>query len=561
VVKDVFVQLPKIYENELYYSIVSRYHQQSLNFNSTESLKEFGLLKTTPLLPNNLNFFLKEVFVYSPPSMDSFLKSHTLYFYYCNFVTHKEKEELFDFFVGKKKRVTIKMHERFWALHSTRYIRYCTQCSIENNLDGEDYWNLKHQIPSIFICPVHHIPLNNSNVQISERALKINQSTDSLGNIEPLMLKKKTIFHLKNLNNESLKLYKRDYKLYQLLKPKLYFVLISKGFGKDSGEINILKLESVFINYFGIELLNFVGFNHEIFKEIEINPFLFHIELKPIEALLLILFLSGSIEHFLQLDYSFQFNHENPLRCKNPYCSTSNQTDIQIVNLKILKGKVLVSYECPDCNFLFDSYFESKQWNPLLIKIKDCYALNSKINSCVYIEKMDIENLSNKFNISSIYIEKSLLMKTDYSSVSDSILSKKRKEWKDLTSSNPEKSIIDLKNINFPLYSFLYRNDKEWFEHEIYKVKKTSKKDQIGTLEKRDKKILFYLKDKVREQILCCNFLAFPWIYREVELLDIHYELSFLKLTSKYIEMHRQFYLRIHSNSVDKQNFHSEIKI
>jgi hypothetical protein len=105
-----FVQLPRIYEDELFFSIASRYHYCSLNISLKKTLMDLGISKATPLIPCNLRSFLREINTYNPPKYEDFLRSHTLYFFYSNFISEKEKIELCDLLEGNKTRVNKKLN-------------------------------------------------------------------------------------------------------------------------------------------------------------------------------------------------------------------------------------------------------------------------------------------------------------------------------------------------------------------------------------------------------------------------------------------------------------------
>lgn len=130
--------------------------------------------------------------------------------------------------------------------------------------------------------------------------------------------------------------------------------------------------------------------------------------------------------------------------------------------------------------------------------------------------------------------------------VADEIKREKRMKWLETVNSNLELSPIELKHLYFNLYSFLYCYDLEWLNQQICKLNKVTPCDNYNSkvFIKRDRKVLLYLKDIVKESILWGSTDVFPCIDREIEILDLHDELPYLKQTFNYIEKHRQFYSR-----------------
>ncbi|WNF23166.1 TnsD family Tn7-like transposition protein [Mesobacillus jeotgali] len=472
------------------------------------------------------------------------MRAHTLYFFYSNFILDEEKVELNNLLEGNRAKVNRNLNEKIWSKHPVKRLRYCPECLIENTSKfGEDYWHLSHQIPTVFMCPQHQTLLNESSISISESDLQVNKLKGNFQEESNPRLQKKTIFHLKNLTDASLFLNESDWNLKYNINFKLYFLLINKGYVTTAGEINILKLEKAIINHYGIEFLKLVGFNLFIIKKMQINPLLFHMELNPIETLSLILFLSGSLERFIAYQYRFPSSNESPFECTNPHCNETQSFTFNR-NSRIINGKIQTYYECKKCNFLYCTFFETIKWRRLETRILESKALTVILSRYNYNNDSNLELVANKLNFfSSLNLERYLLNKK-ITPVSDEIKKERRMEWLEIVNLNLGLSPIELKHLYFSLYSFLYCYDLEWLNQQICKLNKVTPCDNYTSkvLIKRDRKVLLYLKDIVKKGILWGSTDVFLWINREIEILDLHDELPYLKKTFNYIEKHRQFY-------------------
>ena len=166
---------PTPYPDELFYSILTRYHIRSGNKSFNQSLLE--VLGHSPQqlcnleLPNNLEFLVKHLPVASKYSIESLIYNHTLYSFYKIFLTLPEAfllKELMRKKTGKpifqvaRMAVSDKRENR-------QALRFCHQCFEEDfQKYGEVYWHRTHQTPGICICLTHRTILQGSLVLLQE---------------------------------------------------------------------------------------------------------------------------------------------------------------------------------------------------------------------------------------------------------------------------------------------------------------------------------------------------------------------------------------------------------
>lgn len=166
---------PKIYEDELLYSVFSRFHIHTgyLFFECTKNAL-FENKETTPIIEfiNKLNPDVVECLTKNMTMKEVILK-HTMFPFYARFFNTKKKEEALTSLVKMESDFGRKISKKF----SKRYLKYCPLCAKEDRENkGEAIWYRKHQIVGVTVCPVHRCRLINSNVLIT-RDIRIPYTT------------------------------------------------------------------------------------------------------------------------------------------------------------------------------------------------------------------------------------------------------------------------------------------------------------------------------------------------------------------------------------------------
>ena len=162
---------PKVYDDELVYSLVSRYHAYSGNITTRATNEElYGVrsYRCSAIIPADL----KKLSTVTEPfgiSFDDLLYGSTLYPYYGLFAQEDTRKRQYE-----QMRTG---EQRYWASflgiprysHYPRYLRYCPVCrECEIQRFGECYWHRTHQIPAVSLCQDHLVPLRDSAVETRE---------------------------------------------------------------------------------------------------------------------------------------------------------------------------------------------------------------------------------------------------------------------------------------------------------------------------------------------------------------------------------------------------------
>lgn len=304
---------PTVYENELLYSCISRYRRMTgivnkkalMNdlYNQNVSLSSIYFPVHCQQIINNLPFNTKV-------NVDKLIKENTLF-------------GVFSSFLSEEKALTIyegmKCSERFNAysklgligtkIEMQNNLLYCPKCLEEDMKKyGESYWRVLHQVPGVFYCNKHKIPLMKSNIC----------STDSRINyicVEDIDFSKSVLVILDNkfidLNLKYVEMV--EYLLNNDVPRKeegfINKVYIDKlrerGLTSKNGSLHIKEFEDEFINFYSKNYLKLLQSDININNETNwLRKFIRSKDNKKhiLRHLLIIQFLNLEISEFFKID-------------------------------------------------------------------------------------------------------------------------------------------------------------------------------------------------------------------------------------------------------------------
>jgi transposase-like protein len=161
---------PDPYEDELLFSVCSRYHQQAGYFSPSSSSRDlFGRkrVRMAPDLPCDLNVLIERLPIGHGYDIDRMIDQHTLLPFYSPFVPHQRAlKTRKDMAEGRHHwlhlRLGVNTSKSKWE-----FLRYCASCvAADRQRYGETYWHRLHQVPGVEVCPVHTARLRNSAVPL-----------------------------------------------------------------------------------------------------------------------------------------------------------------------------------------------------------------------------------------------------------------------------------------------------------------------------------------------------------------------------------------------------------
>lgn len=261
---------PTPYEDELFYSVIARYHIHSGNLNFVDTIRDlYGKtqLKAIPDLSICLNSVCKNLEIFNYLSQDELLEKHTMYFYYTNFTSLEIKEQT-------KKIIFYENNLRAYRIlgilgnkiKEHKFFRFCNKCLEEDfQKYGENYWHLTHQLPSVIYCHKHPDEiLLDSEIwyRKGSRTEFKSASFIEIGfqNSSELKFIEKNKDILKRITKESVKLATKRYNWDLENIHEVYRVMLnSKGYLNAKGTVNQTKLGGDLLKYFGEELLEYLN--------------------------------------------------------------------------------------------------------------------------------------------------------------------------------------------------------------------------------------------------------------------------------------------------------------
>lgn len=159
---------PEIYEDELIYSVLSRYyaHEGYLVYRDAAA-SIFQNKYTNPSIEfiNKLTPDFEKALCNQKP-MQELIEKHTMFPMYMRFYPKDRREHDFKVLVELESNKNI--FPRIAYKGRKRYLRFCPLCAKEDKERlGETYWHRSHQLWGIDICFIHHCELMDSNVLCS----------------------------------------------------------------------------------------------------------------------------------------------------------------------------------------------------------------------------------------------------------------------------------------------------------------------------------------------------------------------------------------------------------
>lgn len=300
---------PTPYPDELLYSVFARYHIRSGNTTCISTLNEiFGKYCSSKSvdLPHDMDILVSNMPSNSQYTVEDLVLNHTMFPFYSAFMEEEKTDRILALMKnGQNTRIHLISGAASRTFKTSNCLRFCPACFRENIAEyGEAYWHRIHQISCLFVCPVHAIPLLDSNIFLSTPYSKYYAADeDSCKLYSPGQYNDDIINKLLNLALDTLWLMRNRHNLpdKQNIQKKYISLLFKRGLCSAAGRIFQKKLFEQFLEYYGAAFLTFI--HEREFSEQsnwlkgitwdQMEP------VHPIAHLLFIRFLSGSIQDFV----------------------------------------------------------------------------------------------------------------------------------------------------------------------------------------------------------------------------------------------------------------------
>lgn len=561
---------PIIYEDELLYSCISRYHIRSGNLTYRETLQDiFGDKNISPgiYMQSNIKHFIDNLPLRCIYSEKDLVYNNTLYLYYTAFM-----DELFSNKVYNSMVYTDNSHvyaECGIAARGTmshEYLKFCPMCLNEDiNNYGEAYWHKTHQVPDYLICTKHKVLLQESTVEIS----RYNKYELIEANLENCIIKENNI----NYTSKTMEaLYRLSINIEIILKNNLdkkdniWFKENYKNYLKVlnysslKGVIDQSKSSEDFQKYYGKEFLDILGLNIDNNKRNWLKKLLSYTEHSnsTIKHLLLIDFLGINLNDLFNRIYLYEPFGKGLWPCLNKEEEHYCQNVIEDLDVGYdYKTKCIVGIFSCRCGFKYKIRYQKhltgnkdsqKKLYDLIIKkdfdniIKSLHKEISIYDEC--LGKVDL-----------ILYEKSASIehRKKLDELKEETRKKHRKIWINQMKKYPNKNKSELVKKCVSTGSWLYKFDKEWLRNNSPDRKKSidysknkidwnKKDDEI--LKKAEKLVKnLYEEDKDLKRVTKSKVLKICGI-KDLSLKNLNKMPKTKKFLDDNIETYQDFRIR-----------------
>ncbi|MBZ1329747.1 hypothetical protein FDG42_08830 [Clostridium botulinum] len=558
---------PKVYEDELFYSIVSRYHFYIGNVNSKATLLDiYGDINkiATIEFPSDIKSLINKLPEDLGLNEESIILNNTAFPYYYPFLPKKRamkiKKELIN---GNGKGIKAQIGFIAGSICKKDGIMYCYQCALkEINEHGEAYFHRAHQLQGVYVCEKHKCYLQKYTksfysklnfMRLDIEGLKPINKIENKNELKQLI---KIVKEVKYLLQNNLNKFNQDeiHNMYMTL-------LKNKGYTTIKNHIRQRKLYEDFKSCYSNKLLDKLESNINWNNQ---SNWLALITRKPktvihpIRHILFIMFLCGSVKQF--------FNNRNKVeeKCKFPCLNPVSSHYREFVVTKVIisadyKTRDLIgTFEC-DCGFKYSRRMDADEFrigrikefgavweevlrNKLLSNISSKHSIR-KIANIMRCDCKTVVRYAEKLGLGYLLNSSIRFNNVKHSSNKYNIIDLEQIYKKDILKEireNPQLSRNQLRVKLKKQYIYLYRHDKEW----LYKSLPPRKKI-IGTNNRsknwivKDDEILKKLK-KEYENIISTNSrprITISLLGRKIgKLADIQKNIDKLPNTRDYLQ-------------------------
>lgn len=328
---------PVPYSDETFDSICYRYAKR-MHYSHKNALGEdlFGnrILSVAVDVPRHLTYLIEHL----PPgceiTADKIIEGHTFLPYYRPFLKRAVYAQLITQIMSKDVTTfnVLGALSRF-RKHVPRYLRYCPECvTLDRQHYGETYWHRQHQLPGVYVCPMHFVWLEDSQVYAkhgsfaqgpitAEEAIAVARNKPRpIGESQIAKLLLRLSWSSNWLLTQSL-----DDDAETLFQ-KYYYVLRAKGYIHGSTTIFYRdKFKANFLSMYPPDFLTTIGFgsiahNPEYWSKQLTRKGYRDGHLSVLGHILFIQFLCQTLDEFFALPKEWQPFGNGPWPCMNPVC-------------------------------------------------------------------------------------------------------------------------------------------------------------------------------------------------------------------------------------------------
>ena len=438
---------------------------------------------------------------------------------------------------------------RLWPKH----LRHCPECVCEDiGIYGETYWHRVHQLPAMLYCTKHRMRLYESDVEVIGTHMGFYPAS-----VEPLseylvtgdddfIAPHKEKFIRIGLESEWLLHNGANIDWTFDLHAKYKQLFRDKGIATVQGVSDYDLVAKAFEMHWGQDFLDCIRLeladNREWIRQIYEAGM---ISFKPIYHILLMCFLCGSVEAFLDYVPQESIFGNSPWACVNKLCRHYEVDGVETVEIRYLNGIATGFFKCNTCGMVYKQRYWRKQLSKLYIVEYGELWINKMIQ-CLRDEKLDIPTTAGVLKCKPHVVN--WQMRKLGINGNPEYLKKARKHDKKmkaeayykaqvltLCEQYDEVTSIILRRYALGAYKYLYKFDLDWLhEHMTLEANSKSQRDEdIEMLRRVQNAMTTICSNEMPKRQITPGFIAVTARYEEPAL---HYLADKRPLTKAYIE-------------------------
>lgn len=335
---------PHPYPDELFYSILARYHSRVGNrCHRTTLLELFGSrnVMVSADLPGHISLLVERLPQAMKYSAKELVYDHTLYPFYSPFLPQNRAEKVIQCMYSNGGR---SIHYTTGLMSSriplAPFLRFCPECIwADRHNFGEAYWHRSHQIPLLPICWFHEIMLVDTTASAfgskTDGFIHLDQY-EALGNLNGNDIASDIVDSLKKLAADGAWLlkYPQQPKHLQYYRDRYLKELDRRGLVSRNGKhVDQEALQDIFHQMYPQRLLQFLGIpiddkdDHNWLRDMVRK---YRKAVHPLLHLLVIRLLWGSLEEFSYVGSRKSSSPQNP----ESFCRSTKPNLIETPQLK-----------------------------------------------------------------------------------------------------------------------------------------------------------------------------------------------------------------------------------
>ena len=354
---------PTPYPDEILYSVLSRYHSWCGNPKARQTnISLWGNAYGKKLyLPDGIENIAAQIPKSTNLSTECFVKENTIFPILKPFLTQGKCGELQNAMMfGDLGIYNLISFSKVFAMRHRR-LRYCAGCARnDTEMYGEPYWHRIHQLPGVYVCPIHRAPTIDSDIESDELRRDYYPLLPAPGisapQYEPDIAEK-----LLNFAQDAAWLLQYGYDLQNSeYTDELYNNRLRiKGYRDHNGKTGSKRLARDIVDHYGREFLElFDAYNSGActwIKRIIQHGWSFR---HPLYHLLLIRFLAGSAADFFTSAQTEPPEYlpfgAPPYPCRNHLCEHNLQDVIERIEIRKAHATPYAAFVCPYCGFTYN---------------------------------------------------------------------------------------------------------------------------------------------------------------------------------------------------------------